>query len=396
MNPSPLRERSARQGRVRVIPSPLRERSARQGRVRVIIPMALAFLAILLPAASQAAAATNLAVFNFQLKTGQDDWVWLEKFMSDQMATDLVQDRSLSVIARDRMQLIAQQMKWAPEFATGNEKVMGSVRSQLGIEYLVTGVCSVKDDQLEITAQIVEVRSRNEVFRKTVTGTTGQAIDLQKQLSADAMAWFTKKSAGEILKTLPMWTRSIPAVRALYEGMHLYDQGRYAEGWVKFRDASREDKNYVEAVYWVGKMYYFMNRYDHARRELERFVYLSCLHPRMGDALAEYANTFEAGGASPEQLLALYTTFAKRFASADVACGCNNVTKPMTGAEWAHKKMLGILAGTGQYRRAITMSAPLMDNAGPNENNIEILSLVRDYAMTGQLMPDSTLFNSNF
>jgi TolB-like protein len=220
---------------------------------------------LLFAAAGHAAAATNLAVFNFQLKTGQDDWVWLEKFMSDQMATDLVQDRSLSVIARDRMQLLAQQYKWVPEFATGDAKVMGGIRSQLSIEYLVTGVCSVRDDQLEITAQIVEVQTRQEVHRKTVSGKTGQVIDLQKQLSADVMAWFTKRPAGEILKTLPMWTRSIPAVRALYEGMHLYDQGRYAEGWVKFRDASREDKNYVEAVYWVGKMYYFMYRYEHVR-----------------------------------------------------------------------------------------------------------------------------------
>jgi len=236
---------------------------------RSFVPLLSATVAalagLLLGAAAPAAAATNLAVFNFQLKTGQEDWVWLEKFMSDQMATDLVQDRSLSVVARDRMQLMAQQMKWTPEFATGDAKVMGGIRSQLGIEYLVTSVCSVRDDQLEITAQIVEVQTRQEVHRKTVSGKTGQVIDLQKQLSADVMAWFTKRPAGEILKTLPMWTRSIPAVRALYEGMHLYDQGRYAEGWVKFRESSREDKNYVEAVYWVGKMYYFMYRYEHVR-----------------------------------------------------------------------------------------------------------------------------------
>ena len=87
----------------------------------MVLLAAVGVMALLLPA-HEAAAATNLAVFNFQLKTGQDDWVWLEKFMSDQMATDLVQDRSLSVIARDRMQLLAQKMKWAPEFATRNPR----------------------------------------------------------------------------------------------------------------------------------------------------------------------------------------------------------------------------------------------------------------------------------
>ena len=349
--------------------------------------LVLVILASLLPAAP--AAATNLAVFNFQLKTGQEDWVWLEKFMSDQLATDLVQDRSLSVVARDRMQLMAQQMKWVPEFATTDAKVMGGIRSQLSIEYLVTGVCSVRDDQLEITAQIVEVQTRKEVHRKTVTGKTDQVIDLQKQLSADAMSWFTKRPAGEILKTLPMWTRSIPAVRALYEGMHLYDQGRYAEGWVKFRDASREDKNYVEAVYWVGKMYYFMYRYEHARRELERFVYLNCLHPRMGDAITEYAHTFESSSASPEELLGMYKAFGERFANVVVL---GDYGERLLAKNWSSQKSIETLARSGRYRQVAVMTAPVMDDDGMlHGNRASLSSLLRHHALTGEVLPDNVI-----
>jgi len=359
------------------------------------LTLALAFLALLLPA-REALAATNLAVFNFQLKTGQEDWVWLEKFMSDQMATDLVQDRSLSVVARDRMQLIADKMKWAPEFATGNDKVMGGIRSQLSIEYLVTGVCSIKDDQLEITAQIVEVKTRQEVFRKTVSGKTGQVIDLQKQLSADVMSWFTRKPAGEILKTLPMWTRSIPAIRALYEGMHLYDQGRYAEGWVKFRDASREDKNYVEAVYWTGKMYYFMYRYEHARRELERFVYLDCLHPRMGDALMEYAHSFESSGTSPEELLGLYKAFGERFPNANIWVGAMENGTTRDGAMWAEIKSSLLLRGLGRYRESAMSVAPAMkDNTG-NCGPWGVLSMLLHNAITGEVLPEDVIIRRTY
>jgi TolB-like protein len=358
-------------------------------KIRKPVLLALTALAVL-AAAGPARAATNLAVFNFQLKTGQEDWVWLEKFMSDQMATDLVQDRSLSVVARDRMQLMAQQMKWVPEFATGDAKVMGGIRSQLQIEYLVTGVCSVQGDQLEITAQIVEVQTRKEVHRKTVTGKTDQVIDLQKQLSADAMAWFTKKPAGEILKTLPMWTRSIPAVRALYEGMHLYDQGRYAEGWLKFRESSREDKNYVEAVYWVGKMYYFMYRYDHARRTLERFVYLNCLHPRMGDALMEYVHTFENSGATPEELLAMYKAFGERFPNANVWVGAMESGTTREGAVWAKIKSSLLLRRLGRYRESATIIGPATDGMG-NFYPWAVLSLLLHNATTGELLPDEAI-----
>jgi TolB-like protein len=348
--------------------------------VRVIIPLALAFFAILLPVAP--AAATNLAVFNFQLKTGQEDWVWLEKFMSDQMATDLVQDRSLSVVARDRMQLMAQQMKWVPELATTDAKVMGGIRSQLQIEYLVTGVCSVAGDQLEITAQIVEVQTRKEVHRKTVTGKTDQVIDLQKQLSADAMSWFTKRPAREILKTLPMWTRSIPAVRALYEGMHLYDQGRYAEGWLKFRQSSQEDRNYVEAVYWVGKMYYFMYRYDHARRTLEKFVYLDCLHPRMGDALQEYVDSYESSG-NPDELLVLYRAFGQRFPRAIIREQYWDNQHDLLGAKWADLKQEKLLKQLGRYRE----SAIVGDN---------LATWARHHALTCEPPPDDRLFHLEY
>ena len=361
------------------------------GSNRPCCALALAFLAILLPAPA-ALGATNLAVFNFQLKTGQEDWVWLEKFMSDQMATDLVQDRSLSVVARDRMQLIADKMKWAPEFATGNDKVMGGIRSQLSIEYLVTGVCSIKDDQLEITAQIVEVKTRQEVFRKTVSGKTGQVIDLQKQLSADVMSWFTRKPAGEILKTLPMWTRSIPAVRALYEGMHLYDQGRYAEGWVKFRESSQEDKNYVEAIYWVGKMYYFMYRYDHARRTLEKFVYLDCLHPRAGDALTEYTHTFESSNLPAEELEALYRRFKDRFAYARFYDPSSWGRHEYTGAEWSTAKIARLQAQCGKPLEALLTAGPAMNTHGEPES-VSIHSLLDHLALTGRLPDDATMMD---
>ena len=66
------------------------------------------------------------------------------------------------------------------------------------------------------------------------------------------------------------------------------------------RRASREDPGYVEATYWVGKMYYFMNRYEHAREAFEGFVYQDKEHPRIGDALNEYLHTYEKANTPPE------------------------------------------------------------------------------------------------
>jgi len=42
-------------------------------------------------------AATNVAVFNFQMKSDTPEWKWLEKGLSDRIATDFVSERGLSV-----------------------------------------------------------------------------------------------------------------------------------------------------------------------------------------------------------------------------------------------------------------------------------------------------------
>ena len=54
--------------------------------------LALVWLAIgpVLSAVAPTHAATNVAVFNFQMKSETPDWRWLEKGLADRIATDFV------------------------------------------------------------------------------------------------------------------------------------------------------------------------------------------------------------------------------------------------------------------------------------------------------------------
>ena len=312
--------------------------------------IAPALLAVAL-AASAVQAATGVAVFNFQMTTQTPDWKWLEKCLADQITTDLSRAPGLTLIARDRMQETAEAVQWAPELATTDAKRMDRVRNQLQIEYLVTGVYAVKDTQVEIAAQVVAVATRQEVFRKTVAGDLKDVIVLQKKLSADLYAWFTEGSAEKIFLTLPVWTRSIPAMKALYEGMDLYDLGRYHEAWLYFRGAERTDPKYVEAVYWVAKMYYFMDRYEHARRGFEEFVYLDEEHPRVADAITEYLHTYEKSrDLQPDELLKLYDEFMRRLEKQDPHWYRNPIVVQI---EALRMKKWDVLEGLGRYRDAL-------------------------------------------
>ncbi|MGB2614805.1 MAG: hypothetical protein WBE06_08880 [Phycisphaerae bacterium] len=309
-----------------------------------------------------ASAATNVAVFNFQMTSGSPDWRWLEKGLADRIATDFVQSRGLSVVARDEMQLVAQKMNWVPEMATTDAARMDEIRKSLKIEQLISGVYAVADGRIRITGQIVDVESRMELARKEVEGPVEQVLDLQRQLSAELLGWFTQRPPAEILETLPVWTRSLPAAKALYEGMDLYDQGRYGEGWLRFRQASRDDPQYVEAVYWVGKMYYFMNRYEHARRSLERFVYMDMAHPRLGDAMVEYVHTYESTpDVSADALLRMYEDMGRRFPNAAIWQGSEwGYFGKWRAGEWLLCKRVHLLAQVGRHEEAVRLSGPVL------------------------------------
>jgi len=322
---------------------------------RCLVGLAVCAAVLAAPSAAQAAR-LHVAVFNFQMKTDTPGWVWLQKGLADRITTDFTRSRRITVVARDEMQRLAREMRWVPEMARTNAKAMGRIRKELKLDRLVTGVYRVADGRVTITAQIVEVESRTELARKEVSGPVEEVLALQKRLSAELLGHFSGVAADRIEGALPVWTRSIAATKALYEGLHLYDQGRYAEAWLRFRQAQRSDPSYLEAHYWVARMYYFMDRYRHARRAYERFVYMDAAHPRIGDAIKEYLHTYEKLGAEPETLLALYEKFRERFADVPVY---NEMGPgpPVPGRAWLQTRSAQILHELGQHRRACELAS---------------------------------------
>jgi TolB-like protein len=329
-------------------------------------------------AAGSAAQAAEYAVFNFQMKSQTPEWRWLEKGLSDRITTDFCQHQGLTVVARDEMQLLAQRMSWVPEMAA-DAKAAGSIRQHLRIQRIVTGVFSIDGDVLDIKAQVVDVASRKEVLRKEISGRLIDTLDLQRQLSAQLIGALLNKSSDQVLKDLPVWTRSLPAARCLYEGMDLYDQGRYAEAWLQFRQARREDAGYVEAVYWVGKMYYFLGRYEHARRSLEQFVYLDATHPRLKDALLEYVHTYEVSDAGPAELVALYRRLRERFPE----------RPSFHRLDWLGERQSLMLCQDGRFLEALELRYPVfVETSGfADVCSAVVLGLADHLATTDRLPP---------
>lgn len=312
-------------------------------------------VAVFLAGEQGRAAQLHVAVFNFQMKSDTPQWKWVEKGLADQITTDFTRSKRLTVVARDEMQILARRLKWTPEMAMMRGTSMEQIRKHLKIDNLVTGIYSIADGQITITAQIIDVETRKERWRKVVSGKVSDVLSLQKRLSAELLGWFSGVPAEKILPHLPVWTTSIAATRGLYEGLHLYDEGRYAEAWLKFRQAVREDPTYLEAGYWVGRMYYFMDRYEHARRAYDRFIYMDATHPRVGDAIKEYVHTYEKLHVPPETLLKLYADLIELFPKVIIHNELE-VEAPVTNRVWLRTRSAQVLGWLGRHKEAAQLA----------------------------------------
>lgn len=339
-----------------------------QEHVGLTAPWWLAAIVLLLTGGRAALAAKlNVAVFNFQMKSDTPEWVWLEKGLADQITTDFTQSQRLTVVARDEMQILAAQLKWTPELATGNPDAMAQARKQLKIDRLITGTFTFDGEKIELTAQVIDVQTRKELTRRTLAGRASDVLSLQRNLSAQLLGWFSDVPPEEILPHLPVWTTSIEATRGLYEGLHLYDQGRYAEAWLKFRQAWRTDPTYLEAHYWVGRMYYFMDRYEHARRAYEKFVYMDAAHPRIGDAIREYLHTYEKLNTPPETMLALYADFLRRFGDR-LVYNVLDLPGAISTRAWLRARSACILGSLGRHAEATELSSAAVGEIRAGQN----------------------------
>ncbi|MHC4984054.1 MAG: hypothetical protein ACYTF6_12915, partial [Planctomycetota bacterium] len=133
----------------------------------------------------------RVSVFNFQMKSPTPEWRWLEKGLADRVITDLFQERTISVVQRDTMQRVAEQMNWTPEMILDARR-LEQIRKALKPKYLISGVYEVKAGKLTITAIIVDFEAKKEVARREVSGPAGDALKLTRKLSASLISWLTK------------------------------------------------------------------------------------------------------------------------------------------------------------------------------------------------------------
>lgn len=298
------------------------------------------------------------AVFNFEMVEGEERWKWLEKGLADMITNDLIAV-GVNVVAREEMQAVAMQLRWrATELDDGREG--GLVRSlgraeavweALKIELLVSGVYEVSGDSIKIDLFVVDADTGKKLVSHSIAGPVDEVLEL-RALSSETVLEFLngrekerRYEAEALAKVRPVpWSTNVDAMRALYEGIDLFDHGLYSEAWLKFRQSYRENPEFADAYYWASRMEYFLDRYQHARLSFGRFMERFPSHPMVAHATREYLHTHEKGETDTEDLLRLYDDIGERYPKALQKVGQNRYYNSYW-TKWRAMKLQGEQGG---------------------------------------------------
>ncbi len=326
------------------------------------------------------------AVFNFGMAKGSDEWRWLEKGLADMLTNDILA-ANYPVVARDEMQAVAMQAGW--DKLKELEERMGAppllqVNNALKIERLISGAYKIENEKIQIITQIVDPESGNLLKQIQTEGPIEDILTLRHDISRELIPWLNMTSGeGEpnlIYEIRPApWSQSVDAMRALYEGIDLYDQGLYPEAWLKFRQAEKNTAGFADAIYWAAKMDYFQSRYEHSRHDFETFLNQYPSHPQVGSAVREYMHSWENVNPNADQLLTLYEHMKTAFPDAKQLVG----TQIHPNYKWSEWRSMRLQASLNDLEKALKHTPKNSSLYGGTDGETWRLTYLKEYLSKG-------------
>lgn len=313
-------------------------------------------------------AETTVSVLNFvNTHTGLRDekHEWLSKGLADLLITDLGSCDRLRVLTREHMQMLLEEAELTDKFIGQGaipEAEAKWLRQYFRVDYVVFGTYTVARDRIGVHAIIIRQEDGKVVTRISESARLDDVLELEKILAARIMEYFKMGVAVDLIRALPRWTSSVPAAQRLYEGVDHFDHGRFTQAWYAFRQALEADPRYADARYWLARMSYYRQEYDHARTEYGRFVADFPMHPRVGDAIMEFVHSIERTSEIPEEMLKVYRSLRQsdwKDVQVHNQAGYHSMS-PL--ADWVLKREQQALRYQKKYGEAFSLLAEGMDN----------------------------------
>jgi TolB-like protein len=213
-------------------------------------------------AAAPAGAELSISVLYFDNTAKAADFDWLSKGIADMTATDLASSPRAVLVEREQLEKVLKEQEIAYSGMTDASKApeLGRI---LNVQVLVYGSFIVSGRAVRLDA-------------KAVSSTTGKVL-AAAQATADATEVF--KAQAELSSRLaaglglelsrPPAVVSADAAKAYYQGLALYDQGKYAEALKLFNSAQELDPGFSKPGKSIEDAYKYLKDFKRQRYRRE-------------------------------------------------------------------------------------------------------------------------------
>jgi TolB-like protein len=252
---------------------------------------ALTLAAPLTPQASPAAGALSITVLYFDNTAKKAEFDWLSKGLADMTASDLASSPGAVLVEREQLEKVLKEQEFAYS-GIADPSTAPALGKILNAQILVYGGFIVSGSTLRLDAKAVSARTGTVVAAAQASRDAQDVFKAQAELSA-------RLAAGLGLSVpRPPRPPGTEAGKAYYQGLALYDQGKYAEALKLFKSAAALDPGFAKPGKSIEEAYKYLKDFKKQRYRREMNALMDDIG-RMGarlsaDSFYSYADALGA------------------------------------------------------------------------------------------------------
>jgi outer membrane protein assembly factor BamB/TolB-like protein len=209
-------------------------------------------ICFLMPVAALAASRPKtLAVVDFQNASGDRSLDSIGLGIMEEISTDLAGVRGVNLIERRELNVVLKELKF------DRSQYVDRVTAQkigklLGADYMVVGGYQKFQDDIRLTARLVEVETGKDLLGAKAQGKYSNLMGLQDQLAESLRKGVAGGFAEEESSPVAPSTTNLEAFQDFSDGLKLYRDELFADAAAKFDAALKQDPQYSRAHFYKG------------------------------------------------------------------------------------------------------------------------------------------------
>jgi TolB-like protein len=167
----------------------------------------------------------------------------LSKGLPTMMINNLNGATDLRVVERERVQWLLDELELQRDGSVVDQSTAVQAGKLLGVNAVVFGSMIVFEDEMSLTARVVEVETGEVLLGEQIRGKSNDFFELINELSTK-VATAMNVEMEDRTQTGATDTKSLDAMMAYSDGLDLLEDGRYTDAHEKFLEALEYDESF--------------------------------------------------------------------------------------------------------------------------------------------------------